>query len=72
MLGNAHSGQVCVAGTRVYIQEGIYDKFLDAFTKKALSLKLGDPFANDSYQGQQVSQLQYDVCDLSYSFVDPC
>ncbi|KZV59828.1 aldehyde dehydrogenase [Peniophora sp. CONT] len=53
-------GQACCAGSRIFVQEGIYDKFLDAFTKKALSLKLGDPFANDSYQGPQVSQLQYD------------
>lgn len=57
-------GQACCAGSRIFVQEGIYDKFLDAFTKKALSLKLGDPFANDSYQGPQVSQLQYDVRNL--------
>ncbi|KAI0059770.1 aldehyde dehydrogenase [Artomyces pyxidatus] len=53
-------GQACCAGSRIYVQSQIYDQFLEAFTKKALSLKLGDPFAVDSYQGPQVSQVQYD------------
>ena len=43
------------------MQSGIYDEFLKRFTEKAQSLKLGDPFAVDSYQGPQVSQIQYDV-----------
>jgi aldehyde dehydrogenase (NAD+) len=38
----------------------IYDEFLEKFTKKAQSLKLGDPFAEGAYQGPQVSQIQYD------------
>ncbi|KAI0032424.1 aldehyde dehydrogenase [Vararia minispora EC-137] len=58
IFGNA--GQACVAGSRIFIQEGIYDKFLEAFTKHATSIKLGDPFRADSQQGPQVSQIQYD------------
>jgi aldehyde dehydrogenase (NAD+) len=53
-------GQACCAGSRVYVQEGIYDKFLEKMTAKAKSIKLGDPFALDSYQGPQVSQTQFD------------
>ena len=53
-------GQCCCAGTRIYVQEGIYDKFLEAFKKRALANKVGDPFAPDTFQGPQVSQLQYD------------
>ncbi|KAI0040771.1 NAD-dependent aldehyde dehydrogenase [Auriscalpium vulgare] len=53
-------GQACCAGSRIFVQSGIYDKFLKAFTEKAQSLKLGDPFHTDSYQGPQVSQIQYD------------
>ncbi|KAI0059883.1 aldehyde dehydrogenase [Artomyces pyxidatus] len=53
-------GQACCAGSRIFVQSGIYDKFLKAFTEKTLSLKLGDPFAEDSYQGPQVSKIQYD------------
>ncbi|KAA1476364.1 aldehyde dehydrogenase [Dentipellis sp. KUC8613] len=53
-------GQACCAGSRIFVQSGIYDEFLKRFTEKAGSLRLGDPFATDSYQGPQVSQIQYD------------
>jgi aldehyde dehydrogenase (NAD+) len=53
-------GQCCCAGTRIFVQEGVYDKFLAAFKKRASENKVGDPFANDTFQGPQVSQLQFD------------
>ncbi|KAI0791842.1 aldehyde dehydrogenase [Abortiporus biennis] len=53
-------GQSCSAGSRIFVQEGIYDEFLKRFTETAQSLKVGDPFSPDSYQGPQVSQIQYD------------
>ncbi|KAL1850163.1 aldehyde dehydrogenase (NAD(P)(+)) ald5 [Diaporthe australafricana] len=53
-------GQCCCAGSRIYVQDGIYDKFVAAFKKRAEENKVGDPFAEDTFQGPQVSQLQYD------------
>ncbi|SPO03800.1 probable aldehyde dehydrogenase [Cephalotrichum gorgonifer] len=53
-------GQCCCAGTRIYVQEGIYDKFLEAFKKRANNTKVGDPFDEATFQGPQISQLQYD------------
>lgn len=53
-------GQCCCAGTRVYVQEGIYDKFVEKFKERALANKVGDPFQEDTFQGPQVSQLQFD------------
>lgn len=53
-------GQSCTAGSRIFVQAGIYDKFLKAFTEHTLSLKVGDPFARDTYQGPQVSQTQFE------------
>ncbi|KAI0280870.1 NAD-dependent aldehyde dehydrogenase [Russula aff. rugulosa BPL654] len=53
-------GQCCCAGSRIFVQSGIYDEFLKRFTAKSQSVKLGDPFVNDSHQGPQVSQIQYD------------
>lgn len=53
-------GQCCCAGTRIFVQEGIYDKFLEAFKKRSQQNKVGDPFAADTFQGPQVSKLQYD------------
>lgn len=53
-------GQCCCAGSRVYVQEGIYDKFVARFKERAAANKVGDPFKEDTFQGPQVSQLQYD------------
>jgi len=53
-------GQCCCAGSRVYVQEGIYDKFVAAFKERAQKTAVGDPFDPNTFQGPQVSQLQYD------------
>ncbi|KAG6843866.1 hypothetical protein H0H87_012258, partial [Tephrocybe sp. NHM501043] len=53
-------GQACCAGSRIFVQAGIYDQFLAKFTEKARSIKVGDPFETDTDQGPQVSQIQYD------------
>ncbi|KAA8566053.1 hypothetical protein MFRU_039g00020 [Monilinia fructicola] len=53
-------GQTCCAGSRVYVQDGIYDKFVERFKARALANKVGDPFHHETFQGPQVSQLQYD------------
>ncbi|KAL2209439.1 aldehyde dehydrogenase [Sarocladium strictum] len=53
-------GQCCAAGSRIFVQEGIYDKFMEAFVKRAKQNKLGDVFNADTFQGPQISQLQYD------------
>ncbi|KAF2018668.1 aldehyde dehydrogenase [Aaosphaeria arxii CBS 175.79] len=53
-------GQCCCAGSRVYVQEGIYDKFLQRFKERAQQNAVGDPFHPETFQGPQVSQLQFD------------
>lgn len=53
-------GQCCSAGSRVYVQEGIYDKFVEAFKARAKKNVVGDPFDPKTFQGPQVSQLQFD------------
>ncbi|KAF9030218.1 aldehyde dehydrogenase [Hymenopellis radicata] len=52
-------GQACCAGSRVFVQSGVYDEFLAKFTEKSKGIKLGDPFGADSFQGPQVSEVQY-------------
>lgn len=54
------SGQVCSAGSRILVQEGIYDKFAERFKERAAQNKLGNPFDKDTFQGPQVSQVQFD------------
>ena len=56
----ANAGQVCCAGSRIYVQEGIYDEFVKRFVERAKANKVGDPFADGTFQGPQVSKLQFD------------
>jgi aldehyde dehydrogenase (NAD+) len=53
-------GQTCCAGTRIYVQEGIYDNFIQRFKERAQKNKVGDPFHPETFQGPQVSKLQFD------------
>ncbi|KAK2752881.1 aldehyde dehydrogenase (NAD(P)(+)) ald5 [Arachnomyces sp. PD_36] len=53
-------GQCCCAGSRILVQEDIYDKFLESFKARAQKNKVGDPFKSDTFQGPQISQTQFD------------
>jgi len=53
-------GQCCCAGSRVYVQEGIYDEFLKKFKERASKNEVGDPFGEKTFQGPQVSKVQFD------------
>lgn len=54
--------QVCTSTSRIYVQDTIYDKFLEKFTAKTKdnATKIGDPFNEDTYQGPQVSKAQFE------------
>jgi acyl-CoA reductase-like NAD-dependent aldehyde dehydrogenase len=45
------SGQSCIAGSRLYIQSEIYNKFLDKLVAKAEKIKLGKPMDKDTQMG---------------------
>ncbi|CAJ0828972.1 9079_t:CDS:2 [Entrophospora sp. SA101] len=53
-------GQCCCASSRVYVQDTIYDQYLEKFKEHTSKLKVGDPFVDDTYQGPQISQKQFD------------
>lgn len=50
-----NSGEVCCAGSRLYIQEDIYDEFVAKFVAAANDVKVGNPFDEDVLQGAQNS-----------------
>ncbi len=54
------AGQRCVSASRLIVQEGVFDKFVQAFTEKAGRLKIGDPLAADTFMGPLVSQAGLD------------
>ena len=53
-----NQGQVCCAGSRVFVQEGIYDKFVAAAVKAFESVKQGDTMSMDTQIGTQVNEAQ--------------
>uniref|UniRef100_A0A2P2HW67 aldehyde dehydrogenase (NAD(+)) n=1 Tax=Hirondellea gigas TaxID=1518452 RepID=A0A2P2HW67_9CRUS len=53
-----NQGQCCCAGTRTYVQEGIYDEFVKRSTALAMRRTVGDPFDSTIQQGPQVDQEQ--------------
>jgi len=48
-----------MAGTRVFVQEGIYDKFVERAVEMARNKKVGDPF-EEVENGPLISQVQLD------------
>jgi aldehyde dehydrogenase (NAD+) len=48
------------AGSRIYVQAGVYDRFLSLFKEEMRDIVIGDPFDNRTYQGPQISQVQFD------------
>lgn len=56
MLANFYTqGEVCTNGTRVYVQEGIYDRFVEQVVARANAIKLGDPQDLETQMGALIS-----------------
>jgi aldehyde dehydrogenase (NAD+) len=53
-------GQVCTAGSRILVQEGIADEFTKEFVKLMEGVKVGDPFDESSTQGPLNSSMHFD------------
>lgn len=51
----AHSGQVCSAGARLIVQEGIHDRFVDEFAARAERIRLGNGLDPETECGPLVS-----------------
>eukprot|EP00090_Calanus_glacialis_P047358 TRINITY_DN9794_c0_g1_i1.p1 TRINITY_DN9794_c0_g1~~TRINITY_DN9794_c0_g1_i1.p1 ORF type:complete len:493 (-),score=183.08 TRINITY_DN9794_c0_g1_i1:111-1589(-) len=54
-----NQGQCCCAGSRLMVQEGIYDEFVKRATERAKKRTVGDPFASSTEQGPQVDEEQF-------------
>ena len=46
-----NAGQTCVCANRIYVQEGVYERFVEKFTAKVQALKVGNGFENGVVQG---------------------
>lgn len=54
-----NQGEVCLCGSRIYVERPVYDEFLTRFAEKTKELKVGDPFAEDTKVGALVSEEHY-------------
>lgn len=60
------SGQSCVAGSRLYLHEGIADAFLERMIERARAIRIGDPLAADTQMGPlatpaQIAHIEHQV-----------
>ena len=59
MLANFYSaGQICTNGTRVFVQSGIRERFLERLVERTRTMRLGDPLDPDTHMGPLVSEAQ--------------
>ena len=61
----SNQGQICLCGSRIFIERPIYDRFRDAFVEKAGKLKVGSPYLEESQIGALVSKSHFEKV-LSY------
>jgi acyl-CoA reductase-like NAD-dependent aldehyde dehydrogenase len=55
-----HTGQICMAGTRVFVEDGIVDEVVDRISTAVAAKVLGDPFAPETDCGPLASKEQFD------------
>lgn len=60
-----NQGQVCCAGSRVFVQESIYDKFVAELVDAFQKVNVGDPLNPETQMGSQVNKRQAEKI-LSY------
>ncbi len=55
-----NQGEVCIAGTRVLVEQSIYDEFVDLLVERARHLKVGHPLDWETRVGSLIHRGQYD------------
>jgi glyceraldehyde-3-phosphate dehydrogenase (NADP+) len=53
--GYACAGQVCISVQRVYVQEKVYESFLDSLIKEVRTIRTGDPLLEDTDMGSMIN-----------------
>ncbi|KAK4500392.1 hypothetical protein PRZ48_008581 [Zasmidium cellare] len=55
-----HSGQTCMANSRIYVHKDVAEVFVDKFVAFAKARKLGDPLDNETMSGPQADKTQHE------------
>lgn len=56
----ANQGQICLCGSRIFVEKPIYEKFRDALSQRVKRLKQGDPQLPETQQGAVVSKAHFE------------
>ena len=62
------TGQSCVAGSRLYLQENIADEFLSSIVKQAKNIKIGDPLLDETQMGPLCTKGQLENIKTELAF----
>ncbi|MGH7306609.1 MAG: aldehyde dehydrogenase family protein, partial [Candidatus Rokuibacteriota bacterium] len=56
-----NKGEVCAAGSRLFLEQSIHDEFMEKLTERVKSFKVGDPMDKATRMGPVVSRAQMDT-----------
>lgn len=56
----ANQGQICLCGSRIFVERSIYSRFRDELVLRARELKIGDPLKDSTEQGSLVSRVHWE------------
>jgi len=54
-----NEGQMCCAGSRLFVHEKIYDEFVKKSVEAVKKIVVGDPFSKNTFQGPLVDDIQF-------------
>ncbi|HYC57392.1 MAG TPA: aldehyde dehydrogenase family protein [Candidatus Binatia bacterium] len=54
-----NQGEVCCAGSRLFVEESVHDEFIETLASHARNIKVGDPLDRSTQMGAQVSEEQH-------------
>lgn len=63
----SNQGQICLCGSRIFVQQSIYEHFKKAFKERCSLLKIGDPLIEETQFGALVSKAHFDKVN---SYID--
>src|SRR5690606_2098263 len=52
----SNQGEICLCGSRIFVERPIYERFVDEFVQRTKALKIGDPLLEDTDIGALVSE----------------
>ncbi|TRL41179.1 aldehyde dehydrogenase [Rhizobium straminoryzae] len=53
-----NNGQMCLAGSRIFVDRRIADRFIDTFSRRVAALRIGDPLADGTEVGPMINHAQ--------------